>query len=82
MRTQFTSYLLAGVGEPEQLAFHQWLTQTAHSHKLFSVLRNEGSLTASYGSMYDALVQQNVRLLSFIGDLKYMHFVFHDGDYK
>ena len=82
MRTQFTSYLLAGVEEPEQLAFHQWLTQTARSHKMFSVLRNEGSLTASYGSTYDALVQQNVRLLSFIGDFKYTHVVFHNGEYQ
>jgi hypothetical protein len=60
-RTQFTSYQLSSAAEPEQLAYHQWLTQKARSHNLFSVLRNEGSLTASYASSYDALVQQNVR---------------------
>ena len=60
MRTQFTSYQISEVAKPEELAFHQWLTQSAHSHQLFSVLRNEGSLTASYGSSYDVLVQQNV----------------------
>ena len=63
LRTQFTSYQLADAVEPEELAYHQWLTQKARSQKLFSVLRNEGSLTASYGSSYDALVQQNVRRL-------------------
>ncbi len=61
MRTQFTSYQQAAAVEPEQLAYHQWLTLKARSQKMFSVLRNEGSLTASYGLSYDALVQQNVR---------------------
>jgi hypothetical protein len=60
MRTQFTSFQSVAVDEPEQLAFHQWLTQTARTKGMFSVLRNEGSLTPSYGSTYDALVQQNV----------------------
>lgn len=63
MLTQFTSYQLADAVEPEELAYHQWLTQKARSQKLFSVLRNEGSLTASYGSSYDALVQQNMFLV-------------------
>jgi hypothetical protein len=61
MRTQFTSYQSQHVAEPEELAYHQWLTQLAQSLKMFSVLTNEGSLTASYSSSYDALVQQNVR---------------------
>ena len=60
MRTQFTSYQFAAVAKPEELAYHQWLTQNAHSQNMFSVLRNEGSLTASYASSYDVLVQQNV----------------------
>ncbi len=60
MRTQFTSYQVVGSSTPEEVAYHHWLTQKARSQKLFSVLRNEGSLTASYGSEYDALVQQNV----------------------
>ncbi len=64
-RTQFTSYQSSAAAEPEQLAYHQWLTQKAQSYKLFSVLRNEGSLTASYASSYNALVQQNVRLVFF-----------------
>jgi hypothetical protein len=60
MRTQFTSYQFAAIAKPEELAYHQWLTQNAHSQNVFSVLRNEGSLTASYASSYDVLVQQNV----------------------
>ncbi len=61
MRTQFTAYQSQRkVTEPEELAYHQWLTQLARSLKMFSVLTNDGSLTASYSSSYDALVQQNV----------------------